>query len=151
MDSNKYLSPDIKTDDELLAQFFAANMPEMEDNGFTKRVMHRLPKQETPSWLADLWPWLAGLGGVVIGLGYHLWKEWPHLISGMTRLIEDLPTLLQDGEAFLLHYLATIAKTLFTTHAHHITPQTVLMIVVTIVTLISLAVYDEKEKRRLTR
>lgn len=38
-------NPIHKTDDELLEQFFAANMPQPQDDGFSQNVMRQLPQR----------------------------------------------------------------------------------------------------------
>ena len=43
----------MENDDKLLEQFFANNRQEIEDNGFTRRVAHRLP--EHSHRLSQIW------------------------------------------------------------------------------------------------
>lgn len=150
MDNHTHI-PDTQTDEELLTQFFAANTPQIADNGFTEDVLRRLPKEKAPEWITNLWIWLVGIVCIVCGIGYDIWKAWPRIINGMTSLIEQIPALLQEGETYLLYHLTAIAEKLFTIHMPHITHHTALMIAITIAALISLAIYDAKEKKRLTK
>ncbi|ADV45218.1 DUF5056 domain-containing protein [Bacteroides helcogenes] len=43
----------MENDDKLLEQFFAGNRQEIADNGFTRRVMHRLPNRSHR--LSQIW------------------------------------------------------------------------------------------------
>ena len=43
----------IENDEKLLKDFFTANKQEIADNGFSRRVMHRLPDRS--NWLARIW------------------------------------------------------------------------------------------------
>lgn len=60
MENNDYLN---ENDDLLVRSFFAANTPEIADDGFTERVMRRLPSPAMR--LNRIWTVICGLAGIV--------------------------------------------------------------------------------------
>ena len=62
--------------DKLLKDFFSEHKLEIADNGFTRRVMHRLPEQSDKSWI--VWVFAAiGMAlsiymGITFGLIEHI-------------------------------------------------------------------------------
>jgi hypothetical protein len=69
--------------DKQLTQFFAAQKPEITDNGFSDKVMHRLPeKQRTPALV-----WIFAIISTIVAFStgsYHL------VIPIIQTLIEEL-------------------------------------------------------------
>ncbi len=54
----------IENDEKLLKDFFTANKQEIADNGFSRRVMHRLPDRS--NWLARIWNAAVVVAGAVL-------------------------------------------------------------------------------------
>jgi hypothetical protein len=54
----------METNDKLLKDFFSENKKEIADNGFTKRVMRKLPEQTDKSWIV----WIFTALGMAISL-----------------------------------------------------------------------------------
>lgn len=52
------------TDDRLLQQFFSDNRKEIEDNGFSRRVMHRLPGRQQR--ISQMWSLFCSTVAVVL-------------------------------------------------------------------------------------
>ena len=63
-DNNKVLS-----DDELVAMFFAEQKQELEDDGFSKRVMQQLPSRSLR--LSRIWTLVCSL----LGIGLFFWAD----------------------------------------------------------------------------
>ena len=53
-----------KDTDKLLKNFFSEHKQEIQDNGFTRRVMRKLPEQTDRSWIV----WCFAIAGMVLSL-----------------------------------------------------------------------------------
>jgi len=57
-------------DDELLSKFFNENRVELEDNGFSERVMEKIPSSSSLR-LRRLWTLICTL----VGIGFFIWAD----------------------------------------------------------------------------
>ena len=57
-----------KDTDKLLKDFFSKNKKEIQDNGFTRRVMNKLPEQPDHSWIVWLFACIGILLSLLLGL-----------------------------------------------------------------------------------
>ena len=73
-------------DEALLEQFFAAQRIEIEDNGFSQRVMRRLPSRT--SRLNRLWTLLCVVLGLVF---FFVVRGWQALADAVTIVLRTLP------------------------------------------------------------
>ena len=78
------------TDDKLLQQFFSDNRKEIEDNGFSRRVMHHLPNRISQLWSLFCFTLAVVLFFVLDGL---------QLVLGALR--ETFTSAIQSGAAEL--------------------------------------------------
>ena len=80
-------------DEELIARFFADNRQEIADDGFTRRVMERLPGKAL--WLNRLWT----AACMLVGLGLFVLLDGAAAIQGVwLRLSGDLAGSLASFE-----------------------------------------------------
>ena len=90
-DSSQYTvhsSQNERSDDALLEQFFSqARTQEIADNGFTERVMHRLPDRSMQ--LSRLWTlFCIGLGAVLLIVSI-LFQGWLPVVLWLNNLIHE--------------------------------------------------------------
>jgi hypothetical protein len=80
---------DMKEDNDLLLQqlFSEAAQQKIEDNGFTERVMHRLPLRV--NWFTRLWTAFCILVALLL---FTLFHGWELLAVQLEVLIRTLPT-----------------------------------------------------------
>lgn len=90
-----YNNNDIKNDDELLMQFFNAVRQEIDDDGFSERVMQRIPQHAKR--MNQIWTTICFALGVALFI----------LFDGM----EDLRTLGSNMLNNILGYLSSIDLT----------------------------------------
>ena len=83
----------MENDDRLLKQFFADNKQEIEDNGFSRRVMRRLPARSNR--LAQLW------SAFCFTLAAVLFVTLDGFQLILNTLRETFDSLLQSGAAEL--------------------------------------------------
>ena len=81
------------TDDKLLQQFFSDNRKEIEDNGFSRRVMHHLPNRYYR--ISQLWSWFCFTLAVVL----FFVLDGLQLVLGALR--ETFTSAIQSGAAEL--------------------------------------------------
>ena len=67
------LEPVSDIDEQLVRQFFAEQTAEIPDNGFTQRVISRLPRR-SEQWLNRLWIALCTLAGVILFMAGCGWN-----------------------------------------------------------------------------
>ena len=60
-------------DEQLIRQFFTERMSEIPDDGFTQRVMNRLPSR-TEQWLNRLWIAFCTIAGIVLFVAGCGWR-----------------------------------------------------------------------------
>ena len=69
--------------DDLLKDLFSENKREIADNGFTQRVMQRLPEQADRSWIvwifAAIGMTITGYLGINLGLLQHIFQLLQHI------------------------------------------------------------------------
>ena len=75
-------------EDDMLKKFFSENKREFADNGFTQKVMEKLPKRQNKNWIL----WAFTIVGLVLSM---------YLVI-TTGLINSLPKLLNDIPLFYL-------------------------------------------------
>lgn len=80
-----------ENDDKLIEQFLAPGRRELDDNGFTDRVMRRLPQRHDR--LAQLWTW----GGFTLALVLFIALDGVQLIWNVLR--EAFVSALEQGLA----------------------------------------------------
>lgn len=83
----------MENDDKLLADFFAGNRQEIADNGFTRRVMHRLP--DRTQRISQLWTAFCSTLALVLFVAF----DGLQLVLGTLR--ETLATAARNGAAEL--------------------------------------------------
>lgn len=83
----------IENDEKLLKDFFTANKQEIADNGFSRRVMHRLPDRS--NWLARIW----NAAVVVAGAVLFIWMGGLEAAWGTIR--EVFISMINQGTAEL--------------------------------------------------
>ena len=83
----------IENDENLLKDFFTANKQEIADNGFSRRVMHRLPDRS--NWLARIW----NAAVVVAGAVLFIWMGGLEAAWGTIR--EVFISMINQGTAEL--------------------------------------------------
>lgn len=59
-----------KDTDKLLKDFFSNNKKEIQDNGFTRRVVQKLPEQPDRSWIVWLFACIGILLSLILGLSF---------------------------------------------------------------------------------
>ena len=78
----------IEDNEQLLKQFFSeAAQQKIEDNGFTERVMRRLPMRV--NWFTRLWTAFCILVALLV---FTLFHGWELLVIKLEVLIRTLPT-----------------------------------------------------------
>lgn len=74
----------METNDQMLKNFFSENKTEIADNGFSKRVMQKLPEQTDRSWI--VWVFAA------IGMAFSLYLGFSSgLFVKATEIVEHVP------------------------------------------------------------
>lgn len=79
-------SIDLDDDSRLLGAFFAENTIEVADDGFTERVMQRLP--ERSSRLNRIWTWICVVAGVMFLVVTKSWLTLCALAKSMLLSID---------------------------------------------------------------
>lgn len=80
-----------ENDDRLIEQFLAPGRREVADNGFTRRVMNRLPRQSNR--LAEVWTW----SGFALALALFIALDGASLIWDALR--EAFHSMIEQGMA----------------------------------------------------
>ncbi|MBQ7422271.1 MAG: DUF5056 domain-containing protein [Prevotella sp.] len=130
----------MENDDQLLAQFFAEQVHEIEDNGFTERVLRQLPARSAR--LNRIWTAIC----VAIGLlmlyfniaNYdieRLKKDGLHLVNDL--IIQLYGFMNHAGETFLSH-IQTV----------DLSRQSLMTVAIGVATLTALAVYNVVQEER---
>ena len=70
--------------DKMLKDFFGENKQEIPDNGFTQRVMRKLPEQADRSWIV----WVFAAIGMAISLFLGINSGW---IQSLLSYLEHIP------------------------------------------------------------
>lgn len=87
--------------DKKLKQFFGENKREIEDNGFTQRVMRKLPEQPDRSWIV----WVFACTGLVISLLLALYTG---LIQSILLYLQLIPVYYLLAAVFLFPLIGSI-------------------------------------------
>ena len=82
------LGPVTDIDEQLIRKFFAEQTAEIPDNGFTLRVMNRLPGR-SEQWLNRLWIALCTIVGVVV---FFVGRGWSGILGTLRGLWADTAT-----------------------------------------------------------
>ncbi|MCR5131400.1 MAG: DUF5056 domain-containing protein [Prevotella sp.] len=69
MENQIFENNQLLTDDELLEKFFNENRVELDDDGFSERVMEKLPQGTLR--LSRLWTLICS----VVGIGFFIWAD----------------------------------------------------------------------------
>lgn len=85
----------MENEDKLLQQFFADNRKEIEDNGFSRRVMHKLSHRNRSQRLSQLWTSFC----FTLVLVLFITLDGLQLVLGMLR--ETFATAVHNGAAEL--------------------------------------------------
>ncbi len=65
----------METNDKLLKDFFSENKKEITDNGFTKRVMRKLPEQTDKSWIVWVFAAFGTAATLYLGINSGLFEQ----------------------------------------------------------------------------
>jgi hypothetical protein len=106
----------MENDDKLITQFFQEQMPNVEDDGFSRRVMHRLPDKKRH--LSRLWTIICS----VVGVAFFL------LIDGIDSLRISLGNVFGD-------FIGSVSS-------FHIIDFTPLAVAVGILTIFGVTLYN---------
>ena len=94
-------------EEQLLGQFFTEHTIEVEDRGFTNRVMHRLPDRSV--CLNRIWTAICSVAVVVV---FFLTKGWISILGTLQGFLTDMVTSV--SQAGVLSILGTmVLLTLF--------------------------------------
>lgn len=74
-------------DDILIKKFFEENITEIEDNGFSRRVMHRLPGRASRT--SRIWTALCAMAGIAV---FIIFRGWEHLTTCFYDVTADIST-----------------------------------------------------------
>lgn len=80
-ENNLTAMTDNSNDDLLLNSFFSENTINVPDDGFTDRVMQRLPERKNR--LAQVWTWLCAVAGIVFLVATKSWLTIYSLLKNM--------------------------------------------------------------------
>lgn len=89
-----------KDTDKLLKNFFGEHKQEIQDNGFTRRVMQKLPEQADRSWIV----WCFALVGMALSL--ILGFSSGSIQAGITYLLQ-IPVYYLIGIVFCFPLIST--------------------------------------------
>lgn len=87
--------------DKLLKNFFSEHKQEIKDNGFTRRVMHRLPEQHDHSWIV----WFCACVGMILSL--WLGFSSGSIQAGLSHLLQ-MPIYYFIAAVFCFPLLSTV-------------------------------------------
>ena len=77
-------------DDKLLQQFFEpARQKQIEDNGFTERVMHRLPDKAKALKLSNYWTAFCLTIGLILFVVYRGWEPLIVSLVSLARMVSQ--------------------------------------------------------------
>lgn len=86
--------------DKMLKEFFSNQKQEIADNGFTKRVMHKLPEQADHGWIV----WIFAAIGMAISI---YWGINSGLIEQLMLLFKHVPIYYMLGGIFCFPLVGT--------------------------------------------
>jgi hypothetical protein len=92
----------METNDEMLKQFFGEQKKEIDDFGFTHRVMRKLPSVTDRSWIV----WLMAALGMTLTVGLGMATG---LIPYIFRILQIIPQLYIAVSVFTTAFLPGIA------------------------------------------
>lgn len=92
----------IEKDELMLQTFFAANKPEIQNNGFSDKVMKKLPDTNDRKWIV----WTFAALGTSISLFIILNSG---MFTGIVRFIQHLPLMYIAGAVFVFPLILVIA------------------------------------------
>lgn len=113
MDTNR----DMKSDDELLAQFFGASKPEIEDQGFSDRVMRSIPRRAVRR--NQLWTTVCFAAAMAVFLLFDGIDELRVLASNIAGNIAGYLTSFAFNGHLLIHLILAVVV-LFTVAIYNI-------------------------------
>lgn len=74
-------------DDILVKKFFEENIKEIEDTGFSRRVMHRLPGRASRT--NRIWTLLCAMAGIAV---FVIFRGWEYLTACFYDVTADIST-----------------------------------------------------------
>jgi len=90
----------METNDKLLKDFFSQNKQEIADNGFTRRVMRKLPEQADRSWIV----WVFAAIGMAISIYLGIYSG---LIEQIMLVFRQVPIYYLLGGIFCFPLVGT--------------------------------------------
>ena len=90
----------METNDKLLKDFFSQNKQEIADNGFTRRVMRKLPEQADRSWIV----WVFAAIGMAISIYLGIYSG---LIEQIMLVFRQVPIYYLLGGIFCFPFVGT--------------------------------------------
>lgn len=90
----------METNDKLLKDFFSQNKKEIADNGFTRRVMRKLPEQADRSWIV----WVFAAIGMAISIYLGIYSG---LIEQIMLVFRQVPIYYLLGGIFCFPLVGT--------------------------------------------
>ena len=90
----------METNDKLLKNFFSQNKQEIADNGFTRRVMRKLPEQADRSWIV----WVFAAIGMTISIYLGIYSG---LIEQIMLVFRQVPIYYLLGGIFCFPLVGT--------------------------------------------
>ncbi len=90
----------METTDKLLKDFFSQNKKEIADNGFTRRVMRKLPEQADRSWIV----WVFAAIGMAISIYLGIYSG---LIEQIMLVFRQVPIYYLLGGIFCFPLVGT--------------------------------------------
>jgi len=90
----------MQTTDKLLKDFFSQNKKEIADNGFTRRVMRKLPEQADRSWIV----WVFAAIGMAISIYLGIYSG---LIEQIMLVFRQVPIYYLLGGIFCFPLVGT--------------------------------------------
>ena len=93
-----------ETDDKLLKQFFGEQKQEIEDNGFSRRVIRQLP--EHAKWMSDV---LTTVCTVLCCILFYVFDGFNFLFGVIVEVITSQSDNLMSNTNFISLAIATVA------------------------------------------
>lgn len=105
----------METNDKLLKEFFSEHKTEIADNGFSERVVQKLPEQADRSWIVWIFASIGFLLTVLLGVENGVVQEMLHILQQISiyyllglvflfPLIGSVGICLTQGKQCILKY-----------------------------------------------
>lgn len=101
--------------DDFVRNFFAENIHDVADNGFSERVMKRLPKRKSKFWLADMiWKTVCGISIVLYIIFTNSISVILNIIgASISKIVSNFSSIPVNAESISILVLAIIAIDLY--------------------------------------